>query len=128
MTPYEAWTGKKPDVSHFREFGCDVWVLDESKNRSKLSPKSQKMVFVEFMEGSKAVRYWDRTTGTVKVSRNVAFNENDEPQELGIVEVPNVVTKGEITSSASTLAPETTQNTSNKTTFPQIDTPPVSDT
>jgi len=35
-TPYEAWTGKKLDVTHFMEFGCDVWVLDESKNRSKL--------------------------------------------------------------------------------------------
>jgi transposase InsO family protein len=29
-TPYEAWFGKRPSVAHLREFGCDVWVLDES--------------------------------------------------------------------------------------------------
>ena len=33
MTSFEAWSGTKPDVSHLREFGCDVWILDEDKNR-----------------------------------------------------------------------------------------------
>jgi transposase InsO family protein len=110
MTPYQAWTGKKPDVSHFREFGCDVWVLDETKNRSKLVPKSHKMVFVGFEEGSKGVRYWDRRTGKIKVSRNVAFNENDEPKELEIVELPDVEVEGENeTIATSTPAPETSK-------------------
>jgi hypothetical protein len=27
--PHEASTGKKPDVLHFRKFGCDVWVLNQ---------------------------------------------------------------------------------------------------
>jgi len=26
-TPYEAWHGQKPDISHLREFGCPVYVL-----------------------------------------------------------------------------------------------------
>jgi hypothetical protein len=94
-TPYEAWTGKKPDVSHFREFGCDVWVLDEDKNRSKLEPKSRKMVFVGFMEGSKAVRYWDKGKRSIKVSRNVSFNENEDTQELEVAEVPGLEAEGE---------------------------------
>ena len=55
-TPHEAWTGKKPNISHVREFGSDIWILDDFKNRSKLTPKSKKMIFVGFMEGSKAVR------------------------------------------------------------------------
>jgi hypothetical protein len=100
-TPYEAWTGKKPDVSHFREFGCDVWVLDEDKNRSKLAPKSKKMVFVGFMEGSKAVRYWDKMMRNIKVSRNVSFNENEEPKELEVIEVPGLQVEGEIEDEAS---------------------------
>ena len=103
-TPYEAWTGKKPDVSHFREFGCDVWVLDESKNRSKLAPKSKKMVFMGFMDGSKAVRYWDKTSRNVKVSRNVSFNDNEEPRELEVVEVPGLQAEGEV---KGNLAPKT---------------------
>ena len=94
-TPYEAWTGKKPDVSHFREFGCDVWVLDEDKNRSKLAPKLKKMVFVGFVEGSKAVRYWDKKMRNIKVSRNVAFNENEEPRELEVIEMPGLQSEGE---------------------------------
>ena len=81
-TPYEAWTGKKPNVSHFREFRSDIWVLDESKNRSKLAPKSKKMIFVGFLEGSKAVRYWDKEGRAVRVSMNFAFNEGEELKEL----------------------------------------------
>jgi hypothetical protein len=85
-TPYEAWTGKKPDISHLREFGCDVWILDETKDKSKLAPRSKKMVFVGFEDGSKAVRYWDKATRKIKVSRNVAFNENEETTALEDVE------------------------------------------
>jgi transposase InsO family protein len=42
MTPYEGWNGKKQDVLHLREFGCNVWVLDETKNLSKLLPQSKR--------------------------------------------------------------------------------------
>jgi len=53
MTPMEAWSGTKSNVSHLREFGCDVWILDEDKNRLKLAPKSKKMVFTGFKDGPK---------------------------------------------------------------------------
>ncbi|KAJ3521915.1 hypothetical protein NMY22_g12109 [Coprinellus aureogranulatus] len=84
-TPFEAYNGKRPSVGHLREFGCDVWVLDESVGRSKLAPKANKMVFVGFMDGSKSVRYYDAKMRNIKVSRNVAFNENQTPVELPIV-------------------------------------------
>ena len=95
MMPHEAQTGKKPNVSHLREFGCDVWVLDESGTRSKLDPKSKKMIFVGFMDGPKAIRYYDAKNRSIKVSRNVTFNENEEPRELEIVEVPGLRVEGE---------------------------------
>jgi hypothetical protein len=66
-TPYEAWTGQKPDVAHLREFRCDVWVLDESKNRSQLSPKSKKMKFTGFMDGSKSICYYDAATLSIEI-------------------------------------------------------------
>ena len=95
-TPYEAWHGAKPNVSHLRVFGSDVWVLDESKNRSKLDPKSKKMTLVGFMDGSKSVRYYDAASQLIKVSRNVAFNENDEPRELeDFVKIPGLQAEGE---------------------------------
>jgi Reverse transcriptase (RNA-dependent DNA polymerase) len=107
-TPYEAWTGQKPNVAHLREFGCDVWVLDESKNRSKLSPKSKKMKFTGFMDGSKSIRYYDAATRSIKISRNFAFNENDELQELEIyTEVPGLQAEGEQELSDDFANPET---------------------
>jgi transposase InsO family protein len=93
-TPYEAWYRRKPSVAHLREFGCDVWILDESKSRSKLDPKSQKMKFMGFMDGSKSIRYYDPDKRNVKVSRNFAFNENDEMKELEIVEIPAMWSEG----------------------------------
>ena len=111
-TPHEAWTRKKPDVSHFREFGSDVWILDESKNRSKLTPKSKKMVFVGFMEGPRAVRYWDKERRAIKVSRNFAFSENEELEELQVMEVPGLEAEGENPQvSASKITPDTTGKT-----------------
>ena len=108
-TPYEAWTGKKPNVSHFREFGSDVWVLDESKNRSKLAPKSKKMIFVGFLEGSKAVRYWDKEGRAVRVSRNFAFNEGEELKELQVIEIPGLEAEGEGTEGSAPQAASVTQ-------------------
>ena len=130
-TPYEAWHDKRPNVSHLREFGCDVWVLDESKNRTKLDPKSKKMTFVGFMDGSKSIRYYDQKTRSIKVSRNVAFNENQDPQEVNIItsipglqaegendEIPSSQTKPEI---EPTLPKNTT--TSQDTQLKQIEPP-----
>src|SRR4051812_45938416 len=67
-TPYEAWFGKKPDVSHLREFGCDVWVLDETQGLSKLKPRSKKMVFVGFNDGLKSIRYYNPAKRNIKIS------------------------------------------------------------
>jgi IS30 family transposase len=129
-TPYEAWTGKKPDVSHFREFGCDVWVLDKDKNRSKLAPKSKKMVFVGFVEGSKAVRYWDKKMRNIKISRNVAFNENEEPRELEVIEMPGLQSEGEDVNNTplqtTSNNPDVTQDTpknANEPTYNEIPPP-----
>ena len=54
------------------------------------------MTFVGFMDGPKAIRYYNAKSQSIKVSRNVAFNENEEPRELEIVEVPGVRVEGEI--------------------------------
>ena len=47
--------GMAPNIAHLQEFRCDVWVLDEFINRSKLEPKSKKMMLVGFMDGSKLI-------------------------------------------------------------------------
>ena len=104
-TPYEAWTGKKPDASFIREFGLNVWVLDKSKNRSKLEPKVKKVVFIRIMEGSKAIRYWNKESRAIRVLRNFSFSENRELKELQVMKIPNLGAEGE---SIAVTAPQTT--------------------
>jgi len=96
MTPFEAWSETKPDVSHLRKFSCDVWILDEDKNRLKLTPKSKEMIFTGFKDGPKAVHYYDAVTWRIKVSRNFAFNENEESRLETSSNVPGLPAEGEL--------------------------------
>jgi hypothetical protein len=45
-TPEEAFAGDKPKVSHFRVFGCLVYIHVHDEKRSKLDPSSLKGIFV----------------------------------------------------------------------------------
>ena len=94
LTPYEAWHGHKPDVSHLREFGCNVWILNELKNRLKLHLRSHKMIFVGFDDGAKCIRYYNKATRCVKRSRKFKFNKNEEPH-LDFTETPGLQAEGE---------------------------------
>ena len=43
-TPYEAWTGNKPIVSHLRIFGCDAYIHVPRDERSKLDSKTRRSI------------------------------------------------------------------------------------
>ena len=43
-TPYEAWTGNKPIVSHLRIFGCDTYIHVPRDERSKLDSKTRRSI------------------------------------------------------------------------------------
>ena len=74
QTPYEAWNGNKPLVSHLRVFGCICYVLIKTA-RHKLDQKSQKHVFIGYCPNSKAYRLYDPLSGKVTISRDVVFDE-----------------------------------------------------
>ena len=46
MTPFEAWSGRKPDVTHFRIFGSKAWARIPTEKRKALQPQSQECIFV----------------------------------------------------------------------------------
>ena len=46
MTPFEAWSGNKPDVTHFRNFGSKAWARIPTEKRKALQPQSQEFLFV----------------------------------------------------------------------------------
>ncbi len=55
MTPKEKFTGKKPNVSHLRVFGCIAYVHVLDKKKSKLDPKTNKCIFIGFFLNKKNI-------------------------------------------------------------------------
>jgi hypothetical protein len=87
-TPYEAWHGRKPAVSHLQVFGCLAFAK-ELGHVSKLDNRSTLGVFIGYAEGSKAYRILDPKTQRVRMARDVVFNEGrgwvwDKAVELGL--------------------------------------------
>jgi hypothetical protein len=66
MTPYDAWHGRKPAVSH-------LW--KELGHINKLDDRSTPGVFISYAEGSKAYRILDLGTQRVHMTRDVVFNK-----------------------------------------------------
>jgi hypothetical protein len=57
-TPEEMFTGKKPEVSHLKIFGCPVFVHIPKEKRTQLDPSGKKGIFVGYCEVSKAFRIY----------------------------------------------------------------------
>jgi hypothetical protein len=75
MTPEEKFTGKKPDVSHLRVFGCIAYVHVPDEKRSKLDPKAEKCIFIGYSSEQKGYRCFSPFTRKLQVSRDVVFDE-----------------------------------------------------
>jgi hypothetical protein len=73
-TPYEAWHGCKPVVSHLWVFGCLAFAK-ELGHVGKLDDRSTPGVFIDYAEGSKACRILDPETQHVRTARDEVFNE-----------------------------------------------------
>ncbi len=54
-TPQEAWSGKKPDVSHLRVFGCKAFAHVPDEKRTELESKSMPCVFLGYNESTKKI-------------------------------------------------------------------------
>ena len=51
------------------------------KEISKLDPRAEKHIFVGYADGPKAIRYYDRKTHRVKISRNFLFESGNKSQQ-----------------------------------------------
>jgi hypothetical protein len=54
MTLEEAFTRKRPEISHIRIFGCLVYCHVSTERRTKLEPTTEKGILVGYNETSKA--------------------------------------------------------------------------
>ncbi|PNW85386.1 hypothetical protein CHLRE_03g183950v5 [Chlamydomonas reinhardtii] len=73
-TPWEAFTGNKPNVADLRIFGCRVYVTKPADSRSKLSPHADIGTYLGLQRSSAASRVL--VGGKVVVSRDIEFDED----------------------------------------------------
>jgi transposase InsO family protein len=76
ITPEEAWTKIKPDVSHFRVFGSIAWAHIPDEKRKALQSKSEKCIFVGYYEDVKGYRLLQPHFNEIILRRYVKFDEN----------------------------------------------------
>ena len=118
-TPYAEWNGKKPDVSHLREFGTPVFILQQGqKEPPKLQPRSKQMLFMGYEEESKSVLYYNPETRRVLTSRNFRFLSNlpEHPSSPEPIYLPSpaCMREGESDSNKDTLIQPDSQITTLK--------------
>ena len=79
LTPYEAWTGTKPELNHLRIFGCKAYALipiEKRKGKGKLHPKTQECTFIGYSPTTKQWRLWDPKSGRMFYTANAVFDES----------------------------------------------------
>lgn len=76
VTPLEAWSGQKPDLSELKVFGCKAFMHIDKAKRKKLDAKSKEMIFVGYCMNSKGYRLCDPHDHKLQKSRDVTFFEN----------------------------------------------------
>ena len=74
-TPYEMWTGKTPSLSFLKIWGCEVYV--KKLQSHKLTPKSDKCIFVGYPKETLGYYFYNRSEGKVFVARNGVFLEKE---------------------------------------------------
>ncbi|GIL56110.1 hypothetical protein Vafri_11546, partial [Volvox africanus] len=89
VTPYEAFTGTKPDISHLRVFGCAAYAHVPKEKRNKLQPVSRKGVLVGYEQGRQYRILFDDVIGihsAVKFDETVVGgsheDSDDDPEEV----------------------------------------------
>ena len=80
-TPYEVWTGIKPNIKHLRIFGSTCYALIPKETRSKLDAVSQKGILLGYDEQRKGYRIYFPDQNKAIVSRDVIFDEIDQFDE-----------------------------------------------
>ncbi|KAF2349145.1 Zinc finger CCHC-type [Trinorchestia longiramus] len=76
LTPYQALNGQKPNVQHFRTFGCMAYAHVPKDEREKLDSKSKTCVLLGYGSGTKGYKLYDFNAKKILLSRDVVFNES----------------------------------------------------
>ena len=75
MTPFQAWSGKKPNVDNLKAFGCAAYPHNPKDERKKLDPTAIKCIFIGYGNVTKGYRLYDPVKARVIHSRDVIFDK-----------------------------------------------------
>lgn len=76
ITPGKVFTGKTPEVSHFRIFGSLAYCCIPEEKRKKLDQTAEKGYLAGYSENAKAYRIYLPRSRKVVVRRDVKFMED----------------------------------------------------
>lgn len=96
-TPYEMWTGRKPNLEGLRIFGSPVMVHIPKEKRTKWDKKSKKHILVGFPENIKGYRVYDPVKNQITTSRDVVILEKKKNEDTVTVCIENTDSVGELT-------------------------------
>jgi len=74
-TPFQAYTGKRPDISTLRIFGSPVIARLPGWRPAKLDAHTTSGIFLGFTATEKNVYYRDTTSGKIKIGTHITFDE-----------------------------------------------------
>ena len=74
-TPYYMWTGKAPDVTRLRVFGCLAYAHLDGKKLPKLEARAVPCVYLGHSTEGDGWKLWNWTTDKIIVCRSVEFFE-----------------------------------------------------
>ena len=75
ITPYEAMTGRKPDLSNLRIFGCRELAKNPGKRPHKLDHHTTSGIFIGMTASNKIARYIDENSGVIKTATHLIYDE-----------------------------------------------------
>ena len=76
MTPFKAWSGQKPDVTHFGIFGSKAQARIPTEKRNALQPQSKEYLFVGYSKYSKEYKLINLITNKYFIEICVQLQED----------------------------------------------------
>src|SRR5664279_530197 len=95
------WTGKKHSLSFLKIWGCEAFV--KRLQSDKLTPKSDKCIFVGYPRETLGYYFYNRVEGKVFVARNAVFlekeflSQKDSGSRVQLEEIRGELDQGEST-------------------------------
>ena len=81
-TPYELFKGRKPNIYHFRIFGCKYFILNNGKdNLGKFDSKADEGIFLGYSSQSHAYRAYNKRTMLIEEIVHITFDETNQKMQ-----------------------------------------------